>query len=83
VQKAIHNIKHKIGPAIIGMNALHQRRVDYEMLELDGTENKKNLGANAILAVSLGCAKAASETLGLPSSATSAAFPPRTCPFPR
>jgi len=66
VQKAIHNIKHKIGPAIIGMNALHQRRVDYEMLELDGTENKKNLGANAILAVSLGCAKAASETLGLP-----------------
>ena len=66
VQKAIHNIKHKIGPAIIGMNALHQRRVDYEMLELDGTANKKNLGANAILAVSLGCAKAASETLGLP-----------------
>jgi len=66
VQKAVHNIKHKIGPAIIGMNALHQRRVDYMMLELDGTANKKNLGANAILAVSLACAKAASETLGLP-----------------
>jgi len=66
VQKAVHNIKHKIGPAIIGMNALHQRRVDYMMLELDGTANKKNLGANAIGAVSLACAKAASETLGLP-----------------
>ncbi len=66
VQKAVQNIKHKIGPAIIGMNALHQRRVDYMMLELDGTANKKNLGANAIGAVSLACAKAASETLGLP-----------------
>ena len=66
VQKAVHNIKHKIGPAIIGMNALHQRRVDYMMLELDGTANKKNLGANAIGAVSLACAKSASETLGLP-----------------
>ena len=66
VQKAVYNIKHKIGPEVIGMNALHQRRVDYEMLELDGTPNKKNLGANAILAVSLACAKAAAETLGLP-----------------
>ncbi len=66
VQKAVYNIKHKIGPAVIGMNALHQRRVDYEMIELDGTPNKKNLGANAILAVSLACAKAASESLGLP-----------------
>jgi len=66
VQKAIHNIKHKIGPGIIGMNALQQRRVDNEMIELDGTPNKKNLGANAILAVSLACTKAAAETLGLP-----------------
>jgi enolase len=66
VQKAVHNITQKIGPGIIGMNAMHQRRVDYEMLELDGTANKKNLGANAILAVSLACTKAAAETLGLP-----------------
>jgi len=66
VQKAVHNITQKIGPGIIGMNAMHQRRVDYEMLELDGTANKKNLGANAIVAVSLACAKAAAETLGLP-----------------
>jgi enolase len=66
VQKAVHNITQKIGPGIIGMNAMHQRRVDYEMLEMDGTANKKNLGANAIVAVSLACAKAAAETLGLP-----------------
>ncbi len=66
VQKAVYNIVHKIGPAVIGMNALHQRKIDQEMLELDGTPNKKNLGANAIMAVSLACAKAAAENLGLP-----------------
>ncbi|HPC74327.1 MAG TPA: phosphopyruvate hydratase, partial [Syntrophales bacterium] len=66
VRKAVYNVKHKIGPEIIGMNALQQRKIDYEMVELDGTPNKKNLGANAILAVSLACAKAAAENLGLP-----------------
>jgi enolase len=66
VQKAIHNIVHKIAPEIVGMNCFHQRKIDYAMIGLDGTDNKKVLGANAILAVSLACAKAAADSLGLP-----------------
>ena len=66
VQKAVYNISHKISPELIGMNALQQRKIDYAMIELDGTDNKRALGANAILAVSLACAKAASLMLGLP-----------------
>jgi enolase len=66
VQKAVENVIHKIGPEIIGMDSLRQREVDYAMIALDGTENKGALGANAILSVSLACAKAAAETLELP-----------------
>ena len=66
VLKAIDNVIHKIEPAIIGMDCLHQREIDYAMIELDGTENKASLGANAILGVSLACAKAAAEAVGLP-----------------
>jgi enolase len=66
VQKAVENVIHKIGPEIIGMDGLAQRELDYAMISLDGTENKGALGANAILGVSLACAKAAAETLELP-----------------
>jgi enolase len=66
VTKAVKNVTGKILPALQGMDALDQLGVDRVMLELDGTETKSKLGANAILAVSLGTAKAAAEALGVP-----------------
>jgi len=66
VQGAVNNILHKIGPEIVGMDCRRQRDIDYAMIELDGTPNKGSLGANAILAVSLACAKVAAEVSGLP-----------------
>lgn len=66
VEKAVKNIIHKIGPEIIGMDCLNQREIDYTMINLDGTENKSALGANAILSVSLACAKAASAYSEMP-----------------
>ena len=66
VQTAVNNILHKIGPEIIGMDCRRQRDIDYAMIELDGTKNKGKLGANAILAVSLACAKVAADISGLP-----------------
>ena len=59
VQKAVDNVLEKIAPEIVGMDCQHQREIDAEMIALDGTENKGKLGANAILSVSLACAKAA------------------------
>jgi enolase len=66
VLKAVENVNEKIAAAVIGMDALDQVSVDKAMLELDGTETKKNLGANAMLGVSLAVAKAAAEELGMP-----------------
>ncbi|MDI7246155.1 MAG: phosphopyruvate hydratase [Bacillota bacterium] len=66
VQKAAENVNETIGPELEGMDATEQMEIDNIMLELDGTPNKEKLGANAILAVSLACAKAAAESLGLP-----------------
>jgi len=66
VRKAVKNVTEKILPALQGVDALDQLTVDRIMLELDGTETKSRLGANAILAVSLGTAKAAAEALGMP-----------------
>ena len=66
VQKAVKNVIEKIGPEIIGMDALAQREIDYTMIALDGTPNKGKLGANALLSVSLACARAASEAVELP-----------------
>lgn len=66
VQIAAHHCSDEIGEALRGKNPLHQRAVDETMIELDGTDNKSNLGANAILAVSLATAKAAANDLGLP-----------------
>jgi enolase len=64
--KAVQNVNEVIAPEIIGMNALDQEGVDKAMIELDGTDNKAKLGANAILGVSLAVAKAAAESAGLP-----------------
>src|SRR5271157_2160190 len=66
VVKAVNNVINKIGPEIIGMDSLNQREVDYTMISLDGTPNKGALGANAILGVSMACAKAAAEAMELP-----------------
>ena len=66
VEKAVENVTYKIGPAIIGMDCLLQREIDRTMIELDGTDNRGSLGANAILGVSLACARAAAEASGLP-----------------
>ncbi|MDB6066819.1 MAG: phosphopyruvate hydratase [Pedosphaera sp.] len=66
VAKAVKNVTDKILPALEGVDALDQLTVDGIMLELDGTETKSKLGANAILAVSLANAKAAAEAIGIP-----------------
>jgi enolase len=66
VLKAVSNVEATIAPALAGMDAANQREVDYRMLELDGTPNKGKLGANAILAVSMACARAAANALQLP-----------------
>lgn len=66
VQHAVKNVNDKIASALTGRNALCQTAIDRMMVELDGTENKGNLGANATLSVSLACAKAAANALQLP-----------------
>jgi enolase len=66
VQKAVSAVVQQIGPALEGMDADDQRLVDQTMLDLDATPNKANLGANAILGVSLAVAKAAADSAGLP-----------------
>ncbi|RMF18144.1 MAG: phosphopyruvate hydratase [Gammaproteobacteria bacterium] len=66
VLKAVDNINTTIREALVGKDAADQRAIDNVMLELDGTENKSHLGANAILAVSLACAKAAAAAKGMP-----------------
>lgn len=66
VSKAVANINDKIAPAVIGHEASDQAAIDQIMLDLDGTDNKSNLGANAILAVSLATAKASAAAAGLP-----------------
>ncbi len=66
VLKAIENVNEVIAPELIGFSVFEQNLIDQVMIDLDGTENKAKLGANAILGVSLGVAKAAAEELGLP-----------------
>jgi enolase len=66
VLKAVENINKDIADRIIGMDVLEQNDIDRVMLKLDGTDNKSKLGANAILAVSLACAKAAAIESGMP-----------------
>ncbi len=66
VQRAVHNVNEIIGPEIEGMDPLWQEEIDALLIERDGTPNKSGLGANATLAVSLACAKAAAASLGIP-----------------
>ena len=65
VQKAVDNVNGEIAECIVGLNALDQPGIDRVLIELDGTPNKTRLGANAILGVSLACAKAAAEATGV------------------
>ena len=65
VAKAVENIHTEIAPALIGKNVLDQTHLDQTMIDLDGTPNKSRLGANAILGVSLACAKAAAASQGV------------------
>jgi enolase len=66
VRKAVENVNERIAEVVVGMDALDQRAVDQAMIDLDGTPNKGNLGANAILGVSLATARAAASASGLP-----------------
>jgi enolase len=66
VIKAVENVNTKIAPELMGVSVFEQNHIDQLMIDLDGTSNKGNLGANAILGVSLAAAKAAANELGLP-----------------
>ena len=66
VRRAVANVNGEIADAVVGLDALDQRQVDFAMVDLDGTPDKGRLGANAVLAVSLATAKAAADDLGLP-----------------
>lgn len=66
VLKAVENVHNDLAPELSGLDALEQSLIDRAMIELDGSENKSNLGANAILAISLANAKAAASAVGLP-----------------
>ncbi|CAE7195417.1 ENO1 [Symbiodinium sp. CCMP2456] len=66
VSKAVDSVRSKIAPALIGKNPTDQQLIDKIMLELDGTEDKTNLGADAILGVSLACCRAGAAEKGVP-----------------
>ena len=82
VQKAVRNVTERIGPALEGLDALDQVGVDRRMLELDGTPNKGQLGANAVLGVSLATARAAADFLGVPLYRYVGGASARTLPVP-
>lgn len=66
VQKAVNHVNTKIHDALVGVQACNQKQIDHILIDLDGTENKGNLGANATLSVSMAAARAAANALGLP-----------------
>ncbi|MBK9330418.1 MAG: phosphopyruvate hydratase [Sphingobacteriales bacterium] len=82
VLKAVSNVNTFIAEALVGENVLNQREIDSILIELDGTENKKKLGANAILAVSLAAAKAGAQVAGLPLYRYIGGTNARTLPIP-
>ena len=82
VLKAVENVNDTLANELIGMDALDQIAIDEYLIELDGTENKGNLGANAILGVSLAVAKAAAEAVGLPLYRYLGGVSARTLPVP-
>ena len=82
VLKAVENINDKIADELIDFDAAEQVEIDQFLINLDGTENKSKLGANAMLAISLACAKAAAETLDLPLYRYIGGTNARTLPVP-
>jgi len=82
VHKAVRNVIEAIGPEIVGRDATDQSGLDGALIELDGTPNKGNLGANALLAVSLATARAAAEAYGLPLYRYIGGVGARTLPVP-
>lgn len=82
VLKAVENVNTVIADELIGMNALDQATIDQTMIDLDGTNNKSNLGANAILGVSLAVAKAAAAALGVPLYQYLGGFNAKVLPVP-
>ena len=82
VQKAVFNVNEIIAPQLEGLESSRQIEIDQMLCELDGTENKSKLGANAILGVSLACAKATAEEFGMPLFAYIGGLRARTLPVP-
>jgi enolase len=82
VKKAVRNVNEIIGPKIVGMDSLNQKLIDNTLLEIDGTPNKSNLGANAILGVSMANARAAAQYLQLPLYRYLGGADARTLPVP-
>ena len=82
VQHAVKNVDEKIASVLVGENALEQIRIDRILRETDGTDNKSNLGANAMLAVSMAVARATAEALGLPLYRYFGGISPRLLPVP-
>ena len=82
VKKAVRSVNEEIGPQIVGMDATEQSLIDRIMIELDGTEDKRKLGANAILGISLAVAKAAAEDSGLPLYSYIGGIDARVLPVP-
>ncbi len=82
VERAVRNVNRVIGPKLIGFDATEQAFIDQMMIDLDGTENKKRLGANAILGVSLAVARSAAEGCGLPLYQYLGGVGARTLPVP-
>jgi enolase len=79
---AVENIESILGPELAGMDASNQRLIDATMIAIDGTENKSRLGANAILAVSMACARASAAALKLPLYRYQAESTPACSPRP-
>ncbi|WP_028783680.1 phosphopyruvate hydratase [Thalassobacillus devorans] len=82
VQQAVENVNEKIGPELLGLDVTQQVVIDALMMELDGTENKGKLGANAILGVSMAAAHAAADFVGLPLYKYLGGFAAKTLPTP-
>lgn len=82
VQMAVDNVNTRIAPEIIGMNVLEQVEIDHVMLRLDGTENKSNLGANAMLGVSMAIARAGANALRIPLYRYLGGLSPKRMPIP-
>jgi enolase len=82
VLKAVSNVNNKIAPALTGMIASEQEKIDRKLLELDGTADKSNLGANALLSVSLATAKQPPIPQTFPYTVISAVAMPACCPCP-